>query len=116
MGNKIFRAKYASVVFPNGDVLVIGGVNSLGTPIASTERYNAATGCGELVGDMQMPRYDHTATLLADGRVLVTGGATQYLAMTTELYEPINKAWRLTALMSTMRRCAHTATLLPRGK
>jgi hypothetical protein len=39
------------------------------------ELYNSATGTWSLTGSLNTGRNDHTATLLADGIVLVTGGA-----------------------------------------
>jgi hypothetical protein len=71
-------------------------------------------------GSMAEARFDFTATLLADGRVLVTGGDLGYDAdpralASAELYDPSTGAWTPTGSMLT-GRYRHTATLLPDGK
>ena len=66
-------------------------------------------------------RHTHTATLLPDGTVLVTGGdggmteagETINLA-STELYDPASGTWTAAASMELARRW-HSATLLPDG-
>src|SRR5439155_24346796 len=59
----------------------------------------------------------HTATGLADGRVLVAGGAASGVGATTaaEIYDPATRAWMAAAPMTTARG-GHTATLLPNGR
>jgi hypothetical protein len=67
-------------------------------------------------GSMAIARTGHTATLLQDGRVLVTGGYVGTLGLlTAELYNPATGTWSLTGAM-TARRLWHTATLLPDGR
>jgi hypothetical protein len=56
----------------------------------------------------------HTATLLADGRVLIAGSAG-VLATNAETYEPLTDTWTLTAPM-TRDRQGHTATRLGDGR
>jgi hypothetical protein len=65
-------------------------------------------------GNMYMSRSQHTATLLVDGRVLITGGGSLNSAFvsTTETYDPDNGTFRAAASMIDARRM-HTATLLP---
>lgn len=63
-------------------------------------------------GSMLIPRSDHTATLLADGRVLVAGGDGD----SAELFDPVTGSWAHTGSMSSRRAFGHTATLLPDGK
>jgi N-acetylneuraminic acid mutarotase len=66
---------------------------------------------------MAADRYGHTATLLADGRVLVVGGYQDGSpnGPFAELYDPLSGTWTAAGNMATMRS-SHTATLLPNGK
>ncbi len=61
-------------------------------------------------GSMSAEHAFHTATLLPDGKVLVTGNG-QY----AELYDPATGTWSPAAAMG-MSREYHTATLLPDGR
>jgi hypothetical protein len=80
---------------------------------------NAPTATGNLkpVGNMIDSRFGHTATLLADGRVLITGGheKNQNMLASAEIYDPATQQFTATDSMST-KRVGHTATLLPNGK
>jgi hypothetical protein len=65
---------------------------------------------------MVNPRYNHTATLLPNGKVLVTGGLNGSTALNSaELYDPAIGSWSSTDPM-TDARTGHTATLLSNGK
>jgi hypothetical protein len=69
-----------------------------------------------LTGRLLEARTSHTATLLADGRVLVAGGSGGLaLLATAEVYDPAMRAWAAVGPM-TMPRIYHTATLLPDGR
>jgi N-acetylneuraminic acid mutarotase len=71
-------------------------------------------------GSLNIPRSDHTATLLPNGKVLVVGGRDgnspppNYLN-SSELYDPATRTWSVTGSLNTPRYL-HTATLLPNGK
>ena len=65
--------------------------------------------------DMLYAVYGHTATLLADGRVLIAGGSygvnvTQF----AQIYDPNTSRWARTGSMWNPR-VLHTATLMPDG-
>ncbi|AUX22728.1 hypothetical protein SOCEGT47_032350 [Sorangium cellulosum] len=71
---------------PAPPVLVAGGSTSAGgAPVASLEIYDPAT--GEFVTDPNslspLPRFNHTATLIATGEVLLTGGVAPPLNQPT---------------------------------
>ena len=62
-------------------------------------------------------RYQHTATLLPNGKVLITGGLNGTSAFSSaELYDPATGSFTLLTGTMATARSAHTATLLPNGK
>jgi len=65
---------------------------------------------------MEVERAAHTATRLADGRVLVTGGirAGEAALANAELYDPRTRKFSATGAMTSVRS-GHTATLLRSG-
>jgi hypothetical protein len=113
------RVDHTATVLQNGQVLLTGGRTGTGTGQVSqtAELYNPATGTFTATGSMTTPRWNHTATLLNNGSVLIAGGRTTagtYLD-TAEIYNPTTAAF--TAVPGTMSspREAHTATLLDDG-
>ena len=67
-------------------------------------------------GSMTTPRQLHTATLLTNGKVLITGGmGTNCGGTCAELYDPSAGIFTATGTMASPR-FEHTATLLPSGK
>ena len=67
-------------------------------------------------GDLITARWDHTATLLPDGMVLVAGGKNNVPLASAELYDPASGTWTATGSLVADARQTHTATLLPNGK
>lgn len=66
-------------------------------------------------GTLSAARSGHTATLLDDGRVLVTGGfddSTTFASV--EIYDPASNTWSFSDPLK-VARAAHTATLLMDG-
>jgi len=121
------RRSHTATLLPDGKVLVAGGFfdipNSIllsGSPLSSAELYDPASGTWTTTGQLADARYDHTATLLSDGRVLVAGGRagpSRYGPSigTAELYDPATGTWRSTGSLNIARR-SQPATLLPNGK
>ncbi len=69
-----------------------------------------------VTGSLNQGRSLHTATILLDGRVLVTGGWDGSKTLDScELYNPETEEWSFTASLSTKRQF-HTATLLMDGR
>jgi hypothetical protein len=67
-------------------------------------------------GALTTGRSSHTATILADGRVLIAGGyAGSDVVASAELYDPARGVFTLTGSMAHARE-GHTATLLPDGR
>jgi hypothetical protein len=79
--------------------------------------YNPFTATWQDGGAMSQPRFFHTATRLADGRVLVAGGSQLFAAplQSAEVFDPATTTWSSAGLMST-RRNGHIAALLPSGQ
>jgi hypothetical protein len=82
----------------------------------------AVPGGFDAVGSMVTPRACHTATLLLNGKVLITGGQpssgppTSAVGTGAELYDPATATFTATGSMSVARFTGHTATLLRNGK
>lgn len=81
----------------------------LATPSSTPVEVRAAG--WTVIASMSEARSGHTATLLADGKVLVAGGGTA----SAELYDPSTETWTATGKMIQARR-GHTATLLLNGR
>jgi N-acetylneuraminic acid mutarotase len=67
---------------------------------------------------MNAARYYHRATLLPNGKVLVSGGTVTPggpFLTSAELYDPASGTWTTTGSMAGTR-CWHTSTLLPSGQ
>jgi hypothetical protein len=68
-----------------------------------------------MTGAMNSAREAHKATLLPNGKVLVTGGQGSGDLASSELYDPATGRWMATGSFST-GRSGHVAVLLPDGK
>jgi Galactose oxidase, central domain/Kelch motif len=94
-------------------VLTAGFLGGLATHAAT------ASGTFALTGSLNVARYNHTATLLPSGEVLVTGGIGvngDYTSLASaELYNPKTGKWTLTGSV-TAGRTSLTATLLQNGQ
>ena len=64
---------------------------------------------------MKIGRVRHTASLLLNGKVLVTGGYDVSFFSSSELYDPSTELWTDTGDMNSARD-GHTASVLANGK
>jgi WD40 repeat protein len=103
------RSHFAGVLLQNGKVLVMGGLN-MSVPahlLMTAELFDPNSGQWSSTGPMTVGRSDFTATLLADGRVLVAGGGDN----TTEIYDPATGEFSMGPFMLEAR-VSQTATVL----
>ncbi len=114
----IDRSAHTATLLTNGQVLIVGGFRTTtpgnGSNLESCEIYDPVSGVFNLVQNLGVPRGSHQATLLDNGRVLISGGAwnNRYC----ELYDVTANTWSQTGDMTVIRRSSHTATLLHNGK
>ncbi|MGH7597951.1 MAG: Kelch repeat-containing protein [bacterium] len=83
--------------------------NITDAPLAVTDAYGVIAP----IGSMSTARAAHTATLLPNGKILITGGIDDLA--TAEIYDPDSKTFTRTSPMNATR-AGHAATLLPNGK
>ena len=116
----------------SGNVLIVGGFYYEGVTgfqfpktLPTAELYHPATGTFSATGSMQFAREEHTASVLASGKVLIAGGryVEQIFLMRAyynypeneELYDPEAGTFAATGSMAYERR-NHTASVLGSGK
>ncbi len=120
------RSRHASVTLQSGDVAVFGGTTPLpairnGTVLRSAEVYKRTQGLWVASASnngqgMFYPRFGHTATLLSNGKVLITGGGDERTIWdTAEIYDPLADSFSPTPGRMQESRQYHTATLLGNG-
>ncbi|HEY8598743.1 MAG TPA: kelch repeat-containing protein [Thermomicrobiales bacterium] len=119
------RAEHTATRLLNGQVLVVGGYTgrwdaTSPQTLATTERYDPLLDRWRPAAPLAAPRQAHTATPLADGRVLVVGGhtpgATEPQAVAAaELYDPVADRWTATGSLRATR-WLHQAVALADGR
>jgi hypothetical protein len=111
-----------SVVYDEGKIVVIGGGDP---PRANVEVIDLADAAPtwRSVAPLSRPRRQQNATLLADGKVLVTGGTSgagfnnfQGAVLEAELWDPETETWEVLAPQSVARTYHSVGVLLPDGR
>ena len=115
------RVSHTATKLPNGLVLITGGGTiggHRGSAFSTAELYNpTAQTFTALAGTMSIARVAHTATLLPNGKVLLTGGFSSLASLNTaELYDPVANTFKAVTATMTSVRAFHTATLLSSGR
>jgi hypothetical protein len=121
------RAAHTATKLADGRVLIAGGYtirqpDGLSVP-ARAEIFDPATGQFHATGAMTTPRGEHSATLLADGRVLIIGGAHEFgpdgeatsAIPGLEIFDPKTERFSSVAALAT-DRMDHSATLMTDGR
>ena len=113
------RESHTATLLSNGKVLIAGGHKGRRaemTIYSSAELFDPATGRFSATGDMTRIRHKHGATLLADGRVLIVGGADQRdgrpAYSSVEIYNPATGRFTATGDMNSPRYKLQDAVVL----
>jgi hypothetical protein len=113
------RGQHTATMLPNGNVLMAGGYDGTNA-LSSAELYFTppppSPGQWTRTGSLTNTASEQTATLLPNGKVLVTGGvdSNNNAVASAQLYDPATGTWTGTHSMNSVR-FSHTATLLPNG-
>jgi Galactose oxidase, central domain len=128
------RTHHTATLLPSGKVLVVGGTQvqppggggARPAPVSldSVEIYDPASGTFKSAGKLAVARDSHSATLLANGTVLVAGGYSHgfdgdadpewFTMFTAEKFDPTTSVSTRAASLE-VDRAEHVATLLSNG-
>jgi len=119
------RYGHTATLLPDGKLLLVGGYSTQpeisggrgypnGELLTTSEMFDLRGNTFVRVGYSKIPRFEHSATLLRSGTVLVVGSAYASDA-DSQIFDPKNtEQWASTGL--TMDRYLHTATMLADGR
>ncbi len=122
------RGSYTQTRLANGKELIAGGIVHTQYPaekaviLNTSQLRDPVNGRWTEAGVMNVPRWGHTAVLLADGRVLVVGGVCALpigkpgaIVASCEIFDPSKGSWTNTGSLHAARYDAK-ADLRPDGK
>ena len=119
------RYGHTATLLPDGKVLLMGGYTTKSQPsggfvypaselLMTSEMFDLRGNTWVAVGFSGIPRFEHSATLLRNGTVLVVGSAYASTA-DSQIFDPKNtEQWVSTGMR--MNRYLHTATVLADGR
>ena len=109
------RFLHNAVALRDGRVLITGGSHTLergAAVLGAVEYYDPALNQFLPTGSMSVPRQLHAAAVLADGRVVIVGGASYFegtdTSDTVEIYDPKSGQFATLALRLTRARQRHS--------
>lgn len=113
------RAWHSATMLPDGRVLIIGGISNNGSVVRNAEIFDPHTQSFSLLADSEgaAARAYHTATLLTNGNVLITGGSVGHGATSDKVLLWDFKSGEFSALPNKLSagRQKHRAILLHDG-
>lgn len=128
-GTMVFpRSVHTATLMADGRVLIAGGNRpskerphdagpALRAPSSLAEIYNPATGSFTATGELTVPRFDHAAAALADGRVLIVGGyGNDETQSNGELFDPVSGSFNAITSSIAVGGERSTATVLADGR
>jgi hypothetical protein len=101
--------------------LVPGGCGCRPMPTGAAEIWDPTSGAWRVIDTLKLTRVSHSATLLADGRVLIAGGMPEVLSSAAKpladafIWDPVRETSTPTGSMIAAR-AQHLATLLHDGR
>jgi trimeric autotransporter adhesin len=113
------RWGHTATLLPNGTVLIAGGSSapgSIGPYVDTAELYDPTTKTFTYTThNMTAERFEHTATLMSDGTVVLAGGYNSNALASAEVYNPTGESFTATTNSLNTARYQHSATLLNNG-
>jgi uncharacterized repeat protein (TIGR02543 family) len=111
------RVGHTAVLLADGSVLVAGGTTMVATdqgtveaPTSSAEIFAPGSNTWSAASPLGVARSAHTATALADGRVLIAGGTSEQGPLDSmEVFEPQEGTFRAAGVLSAARAEAAAA-------
>jgi hypothetical protein len=112
------RDNLSSTLLPDGRVLIFGNTGGGGdggdaATDKTAEIFDPQTGRFTATGSLNFARTNPNATVLKDGRILITGGSSD--GKSSEIYDPATGKFSLTGSLNTARS-EFPATLLSDGR
>ncbi|MBI4386547.1 MAG: hypothetical protein HY551_04135, partial [Elusimicrobia bacterium] len=120
------RFNHSATLLPNANELYFGGRNcdNAASPADTCAAFQPLSGPGGYIpqpdkfstdSTLNQSRSHHAATVLPDGKVLVSGGVSgSAILSSSELYDPASKTWTQTGALN-IPRAGHVSALLPNG-
>ena len=113
------HTQHPATLLPDGRVLVIGTLscNSGCVSGAAADLYDPASNTWAAAASPRLPRFNHVAALLPNGKVLVAAGylTPGVLTATAQLYDPATATWSSTGSLTTPRQF-HRSAILADGR
>lgn len=88
-----------SSLLPNGDIIITGGQEGI-EAVSFCEKFLFSQKKWVVIDSLNMKRMSHSAAVLKDGRLLVSGGSG---LNSCEIYDPVLNKWTLVAPMNYIR-------------